>query len=256
MSHTPSASRRPSGQPGWPGRWPRGGPQSLAGFGIGAIVVTALLATALGLGIAPILVAGAVWLLIGLAVARGIDAHPHRDFGAANRVTTLRAAITAVLAGAVPVAATLDTAALWGISALALIALTLDGVDGWLARVQGRSSEFGARFDMETDALLALVMALLLWRTGEVGAWVLGLGLMRYLFIVAMRMQPELARPLFPSWRRKCVCVVQVATLAICLMPALAPPLSSWLLVAALGALLGSFLRDTHWLLHRRWQPA
>lgn len=248
MSRTPFALSRPFG----PQRWPQGGRQSLAGFGIGAVVVATLIATGVGLGAAPVLVTAASWLLIGLAVARGIDAHPHDEFGAANRVTTLRAAITAVLAGTVPVATALDATALWSIAVLALTALTLDGVDGWLARVQGRSSDFGARYDMEVDALLALVMALLLWRTGEAGVWVLGLGAMRYLFIGAMHWLPAMTRPLFPSWRRKCVCVIQVATLAACLVPIIDPPWSTWLLGAALVALLGSFGRDTLWLWRRR----
>ena len=40
----------------------------------------------------------------------------------------------------------------------------LDGVDGRLARKYGASSRFGARFDMEVDAVLICVLALLAWR--------------------------------------------------------------------------------------------
>ena len=43
----------------------------------------------------------------------------------------------------------------------------LDGVDGWLARRRGMSSAFGARFDMEIDALLVQVLAILVWRYGK-----------------------------------------------------------------------------------------
>ena len=37
--------------------------------------------------------------------------------------------------------------------------LILDGVDGRVARARGEVSAFGARFDMETDALLLLCLS-------------------------------------------------------------------------------------------------
>jgi phosphatidylglycerophosphate synthase len=39
--------------------------------------------------------------------------------------------------------------------------LALDGLDGWLARRFGLASAYGARFDMEVDGFLILVLALL-----------------------------------------------------------------------------------------------
>ena len=45
----------------------------------------------------------------------------------------------------------------------------LDGVDGWLARAIALASDFGARFDMETDALFILVLAVLAWQFGKAG---------------------------------------------------------------------------------------
>ena len=41
----------------------------------------------------------------------------------------------------------------------------LDLVDGWVARRTGTASPFGARFDLETDAALILVLSWLVWRT-------------------------------------------------------------------------------------------
>ena len=38
------------------------------------------------------------------------------------------------------------------------------------------ASAFGARFDMETDALLLLVLAALAWQFDKAGAWVLASG--------------------------------------------------------------------------------
>ena len=38
------------------------------------------------------------------------------------------------------------------------------------------ASAFGARFDMEIDALLILVLAILAWQHDKAGAWVLAVG--------------------------------------------------------------------------------
>ena len=63
------------------------------------------------------------------------------------------------------------------------IVVMLDGADGWLARRSGIASEFGARFDMEVDALLIMALAMLAWQHGKAGGWVLLSGLLRYVFV-------------------------------------------------------------------------
>ncbi len=93
---------------------------------------------------------------------------------------------------------------------IASVAAALDGVDGWIARRTRTASAFGARFDMETDALLILVLSALVWRSGKAGAWVLASGLMRYAFVAAATIWPWMQEPLEPSRRRQAVCVVQV----------------------------------------------
>src|ERR1700722_14469309 len=73
---------------------------------------------------------------------------------------------------------------------IATVALVLDGVDGWLARRCGEASEFGARFDMETDALLILGIATLAWHFDKAGPWILAAGWMRYMFVAASGVLP------------------------------------------------------------------
>ena len=63
--------------------------------------------------------------------------------------------------------------------------MALNGADGWVARRTRTASAFGARFDMETDALLILVLSALVWRMEKAGAWVIASGLMRYAFVAA-----------------------------------------------------------------------
>ena len=168
-------------------------------------------------------------------------------------VTSVRLALVALLAGAL--GETYSAALAWTITALAIIISVLDGLDGWLARRSEMMSAFGARFDMETDALLIMALSALAWRWERAGVWVLACGLMRYVFVAAAWVWPWLERPLPPSLRRKAVCVVQIVGLAIIVAPIVMPPLSAWLAAATLAMLTWSFAVDVRWLAVRRSAP-
>jgi phosphatidylglycerophosphate synthase len=167
-------------------------------------------------------------------------------FGAANAVTLARAVLVLWLTALLGVAAT-DVLG-WLLVALAFGAAVLDGVDGALARSRGEGSAFGARFDMETDALLILVLAALVWQHGKADVWILSAGLLRYLFVAASYAMPWLGAALPPSRRRQAVCVVQIATLIGALAPPIVSPWSDLLALAGLVALLTSFGVDVRWL--------
>jgi phosphatidylglycerophosphate synthase len=196
---------------------------------------------ALGLGVVAIAYDGsaplafAVFAAVAALVWRALPLHPHGRFGPGNTVTTLRAAIAAGLAGlllAQEIPA--PQAAL-----AAAAALALDGVDGPLARRTGLSSAFGARFDMEVDALTVLVLTALVAVSGQAGPWILWAGLLRYLWVGAAAFYPPLARPLLPSRRRRFLCAAAIAGLVLSLtVPAW---LSSPLCAAALLSLIYSF---------------
>lgn len=187
-------------------------------------------------------------LVYGIVASILVLALPGKHgLGWANRVTLLRAAITCALAGAL-VQPRLFIEQAGMIVSLALISLALDGVDGWLARRNGESSAFGARFDMETDAALVLVLCAGLWLSGLAPAWVLAIGLMRPAFLAGALIWPWLSNPLPDSFRRKLVCVVQVAVLLVALVPYVTEPLRVALLAVALLALGTSFVIDIAWL--------
>ena len=170
--------------------------------------------------------------------------------GAANRLTLLRGGLLALLVGfgGVALADDSEMGAGWPF-ALALAALMLDGVDGAVARRTGTESDFGARFDMELDAALALVLAILVFAYDRAGVWVLLLGLPRYAFLAVARWLPALRQPLPPSQRRRAICVVQVATLAVSLFPWVGPPLPALACAIAAVLLYGSFAVDARTLL-------
>ncbi len=163
-------------------------------------------------------------------------------FGAANQITLLRGGLVSLASGLV--IADASAPVLWFAIAAAGSALVLDGVDGSLARRRRCASRFGARFDMETDALTTLVLAVLVWRFDKAGAWVLASGLMRYAFVAAGCVWPRLGAPLPPSRRRQAVCVVQIAALLVCLAPFVAREQSAAIAAAALALLGTSFAVD------------
>jgi phosphatidylglycerophosphate synthase len=166
--------------------------------------------------------------------------------GTANLITATRALLVAVVAGAAVVPITPSAAGL--AVAIGSVAALLDLADGWVARRTGSTSAFGARFDMEVDALLILVLAGLVWRYGVTGPWVLASGLMRYAFVALARVWPWLARPLPPSRRRQAACVVQIVALLVALAPVTPAPLGLAAAAIGLGALTWSFAVDVAWL--------
>jgi phosphatidylglycerophosphate synthase len=168
--------------------------------------------------------------------------HPFARFGPANTVTALRALLVSVVAGLIGERSSNEAA--WAAAGVGVLATVLDGADGWLARRTSLASDFGARFDMEVDALLILVLSVLAWQLGKAGVWVLVSGLLRYVFVAAGWIWRWLQAPLPPSWRGKAVCVVQVAALILAIAPFVRWPASAATAAAGLAALSWSFLVD------------
>ncbi len=228
-------------------------PGALAGLALVAAGVAAALAALPFAGLAAPVAGIALFALAGATVlARLGRFHPHPRFGLANGITLVRAGGAAVFAAlALEPELLADDDAAWAALAGAGLLLALDGLDGLAARRQRLVSAFGARFDMEVDALLILALAAVALGLGKAGPWILGLGLMRYGFVLAGLAVPALARPLPASTRRRAVCALQVATLGLMLAPPLVPPLAAALAATAFAALAGSFVVDVAWLLRR-----
>lgn len=181
----------------------------------------------------------------GISLRGLLQTYPHDVLGACNGVTLFRAALVSVLVCAIFVTSS------WMVFGVALIAFALDGVDGWLARRAGLTSAFGARFDMEIDALLGAVLALVLLTSGTVGATILILGFSRYAYVLAGLVWPILQGDLPYSMRRKAICVVQIAALIMLIFPL--TPVIVQIPVAgiAAAALLYSFAVDAIFLVRR-----
>lgn len=195
-------------------------------------------------------VAYAAALCIGLIVA--LHRAGDEALGPADHVTLARATlvgcITALIANTIerpaPVALLVT---------LATVALVMDAIDGQIARRTGTASPLGARFDMEVDAFLILVLSVHV--AAQLGWWVLAIGAMRYAFVVASWRLTWLKAPLPPSLARKTVAATQGIVLVVA-ASGVFPDLVSIIVTAlALITLLWSFARDVRWLSRRGTFP-
>ena len=187
---------------------------------------------------------------VAFAVASAVVAIGRRSLesrlSAADGVTMTRLGIACIFVGLAFVVPMKPGIAVetWTWFVLGAAALGLDGLDGWLARRNGTASAFGARFDMEVDAFLILVLSVVAAETGKAGAWVLASGLARYVYVALGTVWTVVNRPLAQAWRRKCIAVVQGATLVALLSPLVVPPVSTIAAACALALLMYSFGRD------------
>jgi phosphatidylglycerophosphate synthase len=126
--------------------------------------------------------------------------------------------------------------------AIASVALALDAVDGVVARRTGTASPLGARFDMEVDAFLILVLSVSV--ATRLGAWVLAIGAMRYAYVVAGWALPWLRRPVPPRYWRKVVAATQGVTLTAVTSGLFPVSVCVVAVAVALALLVESFGRD------------
>jgi phosphatidylglycerophosphate synthase len=221
---------------------------------VGALLVLALATAPIsGLWGPPAGLAFGLYAVIAILVLAGLRHHAPRRFGAANGITLLRAGAVAFLAGMTMLDAPFSPALRGAVVGIGCAGLLLDGIDGFVARRSGLASRFGARFDMEIDALSVLVFTLLLLRTGQAGPWVLAIGLARYIFVGVGWVCPALARELPQSLRRKTICVVTVTALLVALTPFIAAGPARMICAAALVVLVYSFAVDCVWSV-RLWR--
>jgi len=224
--------------------------RQLAAAAAAQIVLLAALWTQVGLGLLG-WAAGAVYalglraLLGGAAKRAGSTA-----LGPADVVTLARASlvggVVALVAdrlgtGAVPVAT---------LVVLSAVALALDAVDGKVARYTRTVSALGARFDMEVDAFLVLVLSVHVALL--VTPWALVIGGMRYAFVMASWTMPWLSGALPTRHSAKIVAALQGVVLVVAAAVVLPRPVATALVVAALVALLWSFGQSVAWLWRAR----
>jgi phosphatidylglycerophosphate synthase len=216
---------------------------------IGQLALLSVLAATVGLTAVGWAVGCACGLVTATGLSYGLRRSGRRALGAANRVTLTRATlvggVTALLADAlfVPVKVIV-------LVGLAVVALLLDGVDGWVARRTGTVSALGARFDMEVDALL--ILALSVYAAQLVGPWVLAIGAARYAAWAAGRLVPWLGVPVPPRYWRKPVAAIQGIVLTAVVADQQPGVVLHAAIVVAMVLLAESFGRDVVWQWRQR----
>ena len=194
----------------------------------------------------------ALYMLMGSLILHHLpEPPPGQGLGTPNRITLARATLVLPVAALSLQPTTLPTAAYWWIIAVSTLAMVMDGVDGWIARLTDGATRFGARFDMELDAFLMLALSALVAESGKVGPWIILIGALRYLFVTGGWVWPPLSHDLPPSHRRKTICVVQGVVLLVCLGPIIPAAMATVVALGALALLLYSFGVDV-WRLARR----
>jgi phosphatidylglycerophosphate synthase len=224
---------------------------------IGLIAHLALLAgldSAVGLGGSGWVVGIACGVITNAGLASGLvrqtAQHGTDTLGPADWVTLTRATLAGGVAALTadsfsritPVAALL---------ALTVVALALDAVDGRVARRTETASTLGARFDMEVDAFLILVLSVCVARS--TGAWVLAIGAARYAFLAAGWLLPWMRASLPPRYWRKVVAAMQGIVLTFAVADVLPRYVTDAALAASLALLTESFGRDVCWQ-WRHWR--
>ncbi|HEY0002324.1 MAG TPA: CDP-alcohol phosphatidyltransferase family protein [Actinoplanes sp.] len=209
------------------------------------LVVLGTLAATHGLTGLGVLAGAAYGLVLCGLLGAGLARAGMTRLGAANAVTLTRALLVGGVTALVVTSFSEDTSAPV-LVAVAGVALALDGVDGQVARRTGTTSALGARFDMEIDAFLILVLSV--YAGDRFGWWTVALGAFRYGFVAASWALPWLTGTLPPRFSRKVVAALQGVVLALVTANLLPAAVAFTALAVALLALVWSFGRDIGWL--------
>lgn len=214
------------------------------------VLLLAALATTVGLSPAGWLAGVAYGVGLCVLLGRGLRRSAAPGLGPADRVTLTRATLVGGVTGLVVDSFTRPVPVALLVT-LTVVALALDAVDGKVARRTGTSSALGARFDMEVDAVLLLVLSV--YVVPSIGLWALAIGGMRYAFVVAIWTLPWMRGTLPPRYWRKVVAATQGVTLVVATTGLPPRPLMIAALAFSLALLVESFGRDVIWLWrHRR----
>jgi phosphatidylglycerophosphate synthase len=209
--------------------------------------VLGILSGVVGLGAAGWSIGVASGIVTHVALGHGLQRSGAGVFGAANWVTLTRAGLAGGVAALaadsfsrpvpVPVLCTMSA-----------VALALDALDGHVARRTGSVTALGARFDMEIDAWLILVLSA--YVAESVGPWVLAIGAMRYAIGLGTWLVPWLRGPVPPRYWRKVVAAMQGVTLAVAASGLLPFAVTTTVVAISLLFLVESFGSELVW----RWR--
>ena len=122
---------------------------------------------------------------------------------------------------------------------LFIIPVSLDALDGFLARRLNQKSSFGALFDMETDALFVALAGLVLVEKHAADAWILPVVYMRYIYVLVIHSAGFHGRP--EKWTRFGPVIAVIMFISLLAGYLLPPDLARILMVLACCLVVISF---------------
>lgn len=167
------------------------------------------------------------------------------SLGVANVLTLARGGLFAAVAGFSLLVPTRSIA--WLPAILYGAGSALDGIDGALARAQGRTTVLGAKLDMAIDSLGFVVAPVVAVVWGRLPVWYLSLSVARYLFLAGKAWRRRRGKPVFElpeSWIRQPLAGLQMAFITLALAPILPPETVHTLAIVVLPPSLLVFCRD------------
>jgi CDP-diacylglycerol---glycerol-3-phosphate 3-phosphatidyltransferase len=146
--------------------------------------------------------------------------------GPGNSLTLLRGLLLACLAGFILVPKPVGLLA-WAPAIIYTLAIAVDFLDGYAARVSNHVTRLGETLDMSLDGVGILIASVLAIQYGTLPAWYLAVPLARFLFLagIGFRERGGLAvYELNPSLRRRAFAGLQMGFLSTMLWPVFTPP--------------------------------
>ena len=136
---------------------------------------------------------------------------------------------------------------------LFFISLVLDGLDGYLARLLNQISEFGAKFDLETDTFLLLLLSFSLYKDLNANVTVFLIPFYRYVFFILQFKFKWLKASLPESMRRRFICFFVTFLLIISHFSSFPTHLVDGFINLSILLITFSFLEDIIWLYRKEY---
>lgn len=132
---------------------------------------------------------------------------------------------------------------LWSLAALAGAAAFILMTEAWLTEKIDAGGPFSRHLDRQVNGLFILSVAVLLWRSGRVDGWVITVGAIHYILLIASFAVPALRHESAVIWRPYARFALGV-TLSAALAPIVPSILASGLSILALGLALAIAAAD------------
>lgn len=208
------------------------------------IGLASLYSVAFRLGLTPTIVSLA--LLAALIATVGIATRQFSIAAAAGTRLTLGHISVVCLLGGVAAAppAIFPELMLWSLAALAGAAAFILMTEAWLSEKIDAAGPFSRHLGRQVNGLFILSAAVLLWRSGRVDGWVIAVGAIHYILLLASVAVPVLRHESPVIWRpyaRFALGVILSAALA----PIVPVILASGLGILALGLVVAVAAADT-----------